>query len=58
MPIVRIVGLKQEGGELFLKIFANIEGIEKANKESKRKKSSCQETNMFYYVSRKSIGCL
>jgi len=32
MPIVRIVGLKQEGGELFLNVFQkNFEGMEKAN---------------------------
>jgi len=35
---VRIYGLKQEGGELFIKKFENFEGIMKVNEESHRKK--------------------
>jgi len=38
MPIVRIHGLKQEGGELFIKDFKNFEGIMKDNEESQRNK--------------------
>jgi len=38
LPTIRIVGLKQEeGGELFLNVFCNFEGVEKANEESSPK---------------------
>ena len=39
MPIVRIYGLKREGGELFKRDFANFEGIMKINAELQRKES-------------------
>ena len=35
--VVRIVGLKQEGWIVFKHFFANFEGVEKANEESKPK---------------------
>jgi len=41
-PPVRIYGLKQEGGELFIKDFANFEGIMKFNAELQRRESMKQ----------------
>jgi len=58
--IVGIVGLKQEGGELFINVFRKYLRYRESNKESKLKKSICpsyktvlvdlQKINILFYV--------